>query len=462
MDNKKRIIVLGAGISGLSVAWRLHELGFQTIICQSQGHIGGLAGTIRADEGKYCLDFGPHFFITQKQEIVERITDLLADDVVSFERSAQLHIQGRFLDYPLSAKNVLLNFSPGDSIASVFTFVWAQLKRIAQKILGMHEQSPHFGEWAAANFGSHLAKIFFRPYTEGFWKLACERLSPEILPTSTRLNFMKSLKMMLVRRVSGKARSLTERELVLPLRYPTRGYGLIAEAIAERVLNQGGIIHLNSRVTQLRSVAGGYVVTVLQNGQVVKMEADHVISTIPTPNLVKMISPGVSSNVQASADRLGYLGLIVLYVVTSKRDLLDTSYIYYLGRPYHRLAEMDKFCDTLSPPGENMLAVEFSCHSGDKLWKMSEQELLELSLPHLDQDGIISGEDITKSFVVRAAHAYPIRYYGFREHLDNVLQFIREQPNLDVLGRTGEYRYIDSDQCMERAIALAERIAKAS
>ena len=272
---------MGAGISGLSVAWRLHELGFQTIICESQGHIGGLAGTIRADEGKYCLDFGPHFFITQKQEIVERITDLLADDVVSFERSAQLHIQGRFLDYPLSAKNVLLNFSPGDSIASVFTFVWAQLKRIAQKILGMHEQSPHFGEWAAANFGSHLAKIFFRPYTEGFWKLACERLSPEILPTSTRLNFMKSLKMMLVRRVSGKARSLTERELVLPLRYPTRGYGLIAEAIAERVLNQGGIIHLNSRVTQLRSVAGGYVVTVLQNGQVVKMEADHVISTIP-------------------------------------------------------------------------------------------------------------------------------------------------------------------------------------
>ena len=462
MDNKKQIIVLGAGISGLSVAWRLHELGFQTIICESQGHIGGLAGTIRADEGKYCLDFGPHFFITQKQEIVERIIDLLADDVVSFERSAQLHIQGRFLDYPLSAKNVLLNFSAGDSIASVFTFVWAQLKRIAQKILGMHEQSPHFGEWAAANFGSHLAKIFFRPYTEGFWKLACERLSPEILPTSTRLNFMKSLKMMLVRRVSGKARSLTERELVLPLRYPTRGYGLIAEAIAERVLNQGGIIHLNSRVTQLRSVAGGYVVTVLQNGQAVKMEADHVISTIPTPNLVKMISSGVPSNVQASADRLGYLGLIVLYVVTLKRDLLDTSYIYYLGRPYHRLAEMDKFCDTLSPPGENMLAVEFSCHSGDKLWKMSEQELLALSLPHLDQDGIISGEDITKSFVVRAAHAYPIRYYGFREHLDNVLQFIREQPNLDVLGRTGEYRYIDSDQCMERAIALAERIAKAS
>ena len=99
-----RVVVLGGGISGLTVAWRLQELGFHTELCEAHDYLGGLAGTVRPDAGKYCLDFGPHFFITQKQEIVERITDLVADDVVSFQRSAQLHVQGRFLDYPLSAK----------------------------------------------------------------------------------------------------------------------------------------------------------------------------------------------------------------------------------------------------------------------------------------------------------------------------------------------------------------------
>ena len=461
LHSKKKVVVLGAGISGLTVAWRLHELGLLVDVCEARDFVGGLAGTVRPEDGNYCLDFGPHFFITQKQEIVSRITELLDDEVVKFRRSAQLYVQGRFLDYPLSAKNVLLNFPPKDAIASVSTFIWAQINQGIQKFLGTNTQKPHFGEWAAANFGMHLNKIFFSPYTEGFWKLPCEQLSPEILPTSTRLNFMKSLKMLIVRKIAGEAESLTERELVLPLRYPTRGYGMIAESIAERVIQMGGSIHNNTRVSQLEAADDGtYVVTAIRDSQVINLKADFVVSTIPTPDLVRIISPTAPANVLNSANKLGYLSLIVLYVVTRRQDILDTSYVYYLGRPYHRLAEMDKFCDTLCPPGENMLAIEFSCHDGDPFGRMSKEELFELALPHLENDGILSREEALKLFIVRASHAYPIRYFDFREHLDNSLGYLRSQPNLAVLGRTGEYKYIDSDQCMEHAIALADKISR--
>ncbi|HCU80892.1 MAG: hypothetical protein CL789_04450 [Chloroflexi bacterium] len=460
MLSNKKIVILGGGISGLTVAWRLQELGFQTEVCESNEFVGGLAGTVRPEDGRYCLDFGPHFFITQKQEIVERITDLLADDVVSFERSAQLYVQGRFLDYPLSAKNVLLNFPLSDAIASIITFVWAQLKSAAGYLIRIDSKTVNFGDWATANFGNHLAKIFFRPYTEGFWKIPCENLSPEIIPTSTRLNFMKSLKMMFLKKVSGPAKSLTERELVLPLRYPKRGYGVIAETIANRVLNMGGFIRQNARVVKVELREDGkYLVKVSQDDNEIELNADHVVSTIPIPNLVNMMSPESPLIVRQSADKLGYLSLIVLYVVTTTKDLLDTSYVYYLDRPYHRLAEMDKFCDSLFPAGENMLAVEFSCHRGDEIWNMNEQDLLELALPHLEHDNIILRNEVDKLFVVRAGHAYPIRYLDFRKNLDTFLNYVGEHNNLDVLGRTGEYMYIDSDQCMERALVLADKIA---
>ena len=149
-----------------------------------------------------------------------------------------------------------------------------------------------------------------------------------------------------------------------------------------------------------------------------------------------------------------------MYVVATKHDLLDTSYVYYLDRPYHRLAEMDKFCDSLFPDGENMLAVEFSCHRGDVIWNMHEQDLLELVLPHLEHDNILLRNEVDKLFVVRAGHAYPIRYLDFRNNLNTFLDYVGEQHNLDVLGRTGEYMYIDSDQCMERALVLADKIAE--
>ena len=457
----KKIVVLGGGISGLTVAWRLQELGFQVEVCEAQKFVGGLAGTVRPEDGKYCLDFGPHFFITQKQEIVKRITDLLEDDVVSFERSAQLYVQGKFLDYPLSAKNVLLNFPLSDAIASIVTFAWAQIKAVIRYLINADTKRAHFGEWATANFGNHLAKIFFRPYTEGFWKIPCENLAPEIIPTSTRLNFMKSLKMMFLRKVSGPAQSLTERELVLPLRYPTRGYGVIAETIADRVRKMGGIIRNNARVVNVKSLEGGnYLVKVDQEGDEIELQADYVVSTIPIPNLVSIMSPEVPQIVKDSADKLGYLSLIVLYVVTTKKNLLDTSYVYYLDRPYHRLAEMDKFCDSLFPAGENMLAVEYSCHRGDEIWNMNENDLLALALPHLEHDNILSRNEMDKLFVIRAGHAYPIRYFDFRENLDTFLAYVSQQPNIDVLGRTGEYQYIDSDQCMERALVLADKIAE--
>ena len=38
--------------------------------------VGGLAGTVRPEDGRYCLDFGPHFFITQKPEMPPPITTM--------------------------------------------------------------------------------------------------------------------------------------------------------------------------------------------------------------------------------------------------------------------------------------------------------------------------------------------------------------------------------------------------
>ena len=47
-----------------------------------------------------------------------------------------------------------------------------------------------------------------------------------------------------------------------------------------------------------------------------------------------------------------------------------------------------------------------------------------------------------------------------QSRLPSRIQFSTMATSRNRLGRTGDYRYIDSDQCMEQAFSLAEEISR--
>ena len=49
----KKIIVIGGGVTGLSVAWKLSEKGYEVSLIESEKSIGGLAKTIKM--GNYFM-----------------------------------------------------------------------------------------------------------------------------------------------------------------------------------------------------------------------------------------------------------------------------------------------------------------------------------------------------------------------------------------------------------------------
>src|SRR5258706_15567786 len=50
-EGKRRVVVVGAGLAGLSCAYELRKLGFEVVVLEGQGRAGGRGQTLREGVG---------------------------------------------------------------------------------------------------------------------------------------------------------------------------------------------------------------------------------------------------------------------------------------------------------------------------------------------------------------------------------------------------------------------------
>lgn len=71
---KKKVIVVGAGISGLTTAYELMKTGrYDVTVLEREDAVGGLARTYKY--GEFAYDSGPHRFYTKNPRVISFIND---------------------------------------------------------------------------------------------------------------------------------------------------------------------------------------------------------------------------------------------------------------------------------------------------------------------------------------------------------------------------------------------------
>lgn len=453
---KTHIIILGAGISGLSLAWRLSSQGVHVSVLESSKIIGGLAGTHR--ESGYCMDIGPHSLFSEDTEILNTILKLFDDTLIAKPRSVKFYYKGKYLDYPLTAQSLLFQMGIWSGLRVGLSFL--KSKVFNKKTKSIEGEDETVEDWAIKSFGKHLYKTFFKPYTEQFWKMPCTELSSRTIPTHTRMSFTNTLRLLFRRRFSETDSSLIEREM-LPTYYPDSGFEEIPDRIGLTAQKNGIHIQTESRVTGVEeSQEEGVRVLYESNGEQKEIEGSHVVSTIPLTEFVKILSPQVPPEILASAERLDYRALIVLGMVTHKQNILNCSYIYVLDRPYNRITEMNEFSSATSPEDENIVMIEIPCLRDSPAWTASKEALFEMCIGSLAKDGILAPGDVKHLLLVRTPYAYPIYRKDYAVNLDRLLDYVDKRQRISTLGRTGEFIYMDIDKCMRRAFDFADKFLK--
>lgn len=452
-----KCVVIGAGVSGLMLGRQMAAQGIPTTVFEASDVLGGLAGTFREDG--YSLDFGPHSFFSEDDEVREFVLNLFENNLKAHSRQVKFNYRGRLLDYPLTAYSVLCQMGWDSTLKALWDFLITKVtprKRLSK------EEDLSVEEWALASFGPHLYKTFFKPYTEQFWKISCRELSARSIPTHTRLNFENTLKFLFRKKkdrtpVRG---SQIERES-LPTFYPPTGYGEIAEKLASQLKSLGGEIRLSSKVIEIRpGDLGGFKILLEGFGNPEEIYSDIVVSTLPLPVLISRTRISWEEKVRASAQELQFRPLVMLGMATSKQNILSADYIYTLDRPYNRMVEMNKFDPATSPAQKNILSVEIPALRTSLAWNQTQEALFEECIPFLESDGILKRNEVEKLFLVKTAYAYPIYRKNYGIHLKRVLEALDQIPNLYTLGRGGEFRYMDVDQCLRRAWDLSKKILK--
>lgn len=449
---EKHVIVLGAGVSGLSAAWRLASKGVSIDVLEADSCVGGLAKTIR--ENGYCIDIGPHSFFSNEQEIIRNVLDVFDYTLESTPRMVKFFYKNKYLDYPLTAQGVLLQMGFFSGLRVVLSYLKEKIFPHNSPTLGTTEETVE--DWAISSFGQHLYRTFFKLYTEQFWKVPCSQLSARSIPSHTRTSFLNTLRVLLHRKFTRKGESLVERES-LPTYYPKTGFGEIPEKIAETLKNLGGNIHLNCEVINVEELPDRKMQVVYNNdGRSRKINGDYVISTIPLTSLVKMLKPEPPTEILVSADKLDYRSLVVLGMTTEKQNILGCGYMYMLDRPYNRISEMNEFNSQTSPPGENIVMVEIPCLYDSAAWRSSKEELYDMCASSLAADGFLTPGDVKRLFLIKSRFTYPIYKKDYAAHLDRLLDFLKKHKSLATLGRCGEFMYMDIDVCMKRAFDFVE------
>jgi len=457
----KEVVIIGGGISGLSVAWRLINKGFKVKIFEQDDRVGGLAKSIKIEN--YYFDIGPHSFFSEDKEVFDSIMSLFKGEESAIplsKRTVKMWFRNRYVDYPLSAKSVLFQMGIMSPILSFLSFAKSYIRNI---IFKKDSNAPlTIEEWAIDNFGKYLFLNFFKPYTEQFWKISTSELSHRVIPSSRKMDFAKTLKHLLInkylelsKREPGKL-SLVQRDS-LPSYYPKKGFGEIGERIAKVIKENNIEIYFNEEVKEIE-ISNENLFTIKTNNK--SIESNYLVSTIPINSIFSKFNPKPNSEILLESSKLEYLSLVLLYLITKKKNVINCQYCYYIDRPYNRISEMNNFSSDSSPDNENILAVEISCLKDSDLWNLSKNEIYELCMKSIEKDKILKREDIKDFKVIKVESVYPIYRKNYEKNLNKINEYFSKIKNFSSIGRQGQFYYGDIDQMVRMGFDEADKIIK--
>jgi protoporphyrinogen oxidase len=442
VPKRPRIVILGAGPTGLGAAWRLQELGHDDWeLFEAQPHAGGLSASVISPRG-FVWDLGVHVLHSHSPYFDKLLDELLPGQWLQHVREAWIWLRERFIPYPL--QHNIWRLPEADQRACL-----EGLRAAAQ---ARPDKPPEdFAQWILQHFGQGLADLFLFPHNRKVW--ACEPQEMGVQWVAERVARADPAEVL--RNVLSKQDS-TSWGPNATFRFPMHGgTGTLWTALFERLADWRR--HVNKQAVRIRPAE-----RIVEFADGTTATYDALVSTMPLDRLLGIVADPPQLKAAAAELRCSSLHVIGVALAGQTPEALKTkSWIYYPQPqiPFQRVTVFSNFApqNVPEPPRQWSLLVEVS-EPRDR--PMDASQVIGRTMDALRETGVIPPQTpIVETFHRRLEYAYPTPLRG----LDGVLQ--RTLPALENLGifsrgRFGAWKYEvgNMDHCFMQGVEVADRL----
>lgn len=430
-ETRVDVVVVGAGLAGLTAALRLSEAGLKVRVCERYPRPGGLARVLEIG-GEAIEAFYHHLFTTDTAYVALAEELGLADAIEWLPSRMGIWAEDRLWDF--GTPQSLLRFRPlriTDKLR--FALSTLMLQRLND---GSRFEELTASEWIRRHQGERVWRTVWGPLL--YQKFADDAENVSMVWLWKKLN------------LRGRSRSssgLGER-----LGYMRGSFARLVGALEDRLQRLGASLHLSEAVQKVDAVDAGFVVRTRRN----TFEARRVLVAAAVADHLE-----VAGHLLKPMERIGLEGLKATGAICTVLELERSLTPYYWlnmadpDMPFGGLIEHTNYIPAERYGGTTILYISNYLFADHPMYTASKQDVIAAYLPALKRVNPSFEESwIRGSHHFRADSAQPVVTTGYKSKIP---PFRTSRPGLYLCSMAQIY---PEDRGQNYAVAYGDRTAR--
>lgn len=430
---RRRIVIIGGGLSGLSVAWHLAQRGKEAAVFEKESEVGGLCRSKQKDG--FTFDYCGHLLHCKRAYTLRLVKGLLGDNLRQIKRSAWVYYAGAYIPYPFQAH---LDSLP----APVARECIAGLGNRSRRKKHSSSVQQNFRTWIVETFGKGIARHFMLPYNAKFWNVPLAQITCDwidgLIPAfhSGQARLSRSAKERLCGQYGYNHHFWYPRHggiRELPLAFASR---------LKNIFTDSEVVCVN---TDKKTIE-------FANGR--KEKFDTLVITLPLPQIKDIFVP-LPGSIGKLCNQLRFNSIFNLNLGIGRNDLTGRHWAYY-PQPdisFFRVGFFHNFSSSLVPEGKGALYTEVAYRGSlplprSRMSRTIRDDLRRLGILHRAEQLFAQDVNVIK-------FGYPVYDFNYRATTQRLFSYLLKR-NIIPCGRYGAWRYAS----MEDVILEGKEIAR--